>query len=292
MGRSLLTWPCLWFLAGVSAVAILVPASARADDAVEVLKRTLNDGTLEQVAKDIESLKTLSDLRRAYFLGEWPRESPRELGLLDKKKENAEQVAHKRALIKIRDTVGDRLAQRIRGSAMGDVERHVAACILIAEIAEKDEPDQRVQKYASRFSDLLVGTKTERGLVHNEDIRVRQAALYALGKITPLPTDAMPALRSVLKGDELGPRRLAAYALSDLVKNAAFLPPGDEMATINQAVAEAFRVLRLPGEDEQVRIYCLQTILTSALIFTEYRWTSKFNVEVEPGRSRSNWIRS
>jgi HEAT repeat protein len=228
-------------------------------------------------------LKTLSDLRRAYFLGEWPRESPRELEILDKKKENAEQVAQKRALIKLRDAVGGRLAQRIRASAMGDVDRQIATCIMIAEIAEKDEPDQRSVKFASRFSDLLAGTKTEKGLVRDDDVRIRQAALHALGKITPPPSEAMPALRSVLKGDELGPRRLAAYALIDLVKNAAFLPPGDEMATINQAVAEAARVLRLPSEDEQVRIYCMQAILTSAWIFTDYRWTSKFDQAVEPG---------
>jgi HEAT repeat protein len=270
MRRSFLSWHCLWVLAGVSAAAFLSPESAQADDAVEVLKRALaaKDVNVEQVVKDTTSLKTLSDLRRAYFLSEW---------LGDVK--NPEQ---KRALSKLRDAVGDRLAERIRASAVGDVERRIAACIMIAEIAERDEPDQRTVKYASRFSGLLVGTKTDKGLVQNEDVRVRQAALYALGKITPLPADAMPALRSVLKADELGPRRLAAYALSDLVKNAAFLPRGDEMATIHQAVAEAASVLRVPDEDEQVRGYCLQTILLSARIFTYHRWASKFDAK-EPG---------
>jgi HEAT repeat protein len=211
-------------------------------------------------------LKTLSDLRRAYFLTEWLGDAKN----LDQK-------------LKLRDAVGDRLAQRIRASAVGNADRQIAACIMIADIAEKDEPDRRVQKYAARFSGLLLGTKTEKGLVHQEDVRVRQAALHALGKITPLPADAMPVLRSVLKKDELGPRRLAAFALSDLVKNAVFLTRDEEMATINEAVAEAARVMHRSGEDEQIRGYCLQTILISARIFTDYYWTTRFDLAKEPG---------
>ncbi len=288
MGRSFSMCKCVWLFFGLGAAAILAPA-LRAEDAVEILKRTLKEGTLEQVAKDTDSLKLLSDLRRGYFLSEWPRESLRELDSLQKelekkKEQNAPQIAqvvHKRELLKIRGAMGDRLAQRIRGSAMGNEDRQIAACIMVAELAETEEPQQRAVKFAARFSEMLVGTKTAKGLVHSRDVRVRQAALHALGKITPLPGAAMPALRSVLKEDELGPRRLAAYALIDLVKNAAFLPREEEMATINQTVVEADRVLRRADDDEYVRAYCLQTILTSAMIFTDYRWTSKFGDVLE-----------
>ncbi len=262
MGRSFSSGR-LWLLVGIGAAALLAPAAARADDAVETLKRTLKEKRWAEVAKDAQKLKTLADLRRAYFLKEW---------------QFARGVAEK-----TRDGIGARLDQGIRAGASGDVDRQVAACILIAEIAETDQPDQRgpTGKFAARFSSLLVGTNKEKGLVHHEDVRVQQAALHALGRITPPPADAMPVLRAVLKGDDLGPRRLAAYALTDLVKNAGFLPHSDEMATINQATAEAVRVLGDPGQDEQVRGYCLQTILTSARIFTDYRWTTKYELPLK-----------
>ena len=272
MGRSFSSWRRCWLVIGIA--ALLAPTASRAEDAVEILKRTLKEGTFEQARKDVDALDTLSDLRRAFFLSEWPRD------LEKKEKDHPEQ---KKQLLKLRDVVGKKLADRIRASAVGDTDRHIAACIMIAEIAEADQPDQRSPsgKYASQFSDLLLGDKTHKGFVHSSDVRVRQAALHALGKITPNPAEAMPVLRSALKEPELGPRRLAAYALSDLVRNSSFLPRRDEshydeMTTLNQAVAEAVRVLRLREEDEQVRGYCLQTIQVSARIFTDYRWATKF----------------
>ena len=261
MSRS--SWQCVWLLAGTCAAAFFAPAG-RAEDAVESLKRALKEKNppWAQVAKLTQKLHSLSEMRRGYFLVEWQ--------------------ADKLEAMKLRDAVGDRLAERVQASAAGDAEHQVAACILIGELGETDQPNYRPPgKYAARFTGLLIGTKKAAGLVHSDNIGVRQAALYALGKITPPPAEAMPALKSALKSDQLGPRRLAAYALVDLVKNSAYLPPDAEIDTINQAVAEAVRVLDQPRQDESIRGYCLQTVQTSARIFTDYRWAPKTPVQFE-----------
>jgi HEAT repeat protein len=255
MGRSFSSWHRLWLLVGVA--ALWAPTATRADDAVEVLKQRLLDPKARpaKIAEDANRLRTISDLRRGYFLVEW-----------------------KEGLKGIKDDVGKRLKAKVEDGALkGDSDAKIAACILIAEIAEADQREERTRKYAAEFSDLLLGAKARKGLVHDANVTVRQVALHALGKITPPPDRAMKELKDVLRdeGGPLGPRLLAAYALTDLVKNSYRLERKEMMDTINQAVAEAVRVQGNRNEDEQIRGYGLQTILASAKIFTEYYWTIK-----------------
>lgn len=260
MGRSMSRWQ--WI--ALAAVALSGPA-IRAEEPVEAFKRALQEKAWERAGKIMPKLRSLSDLRRSYFTLEW-RQNP------------APEA------IKLRAELGDRLVQRVEVAAAGDTEYKIAACILIAELGENEQPERPAPggKFASRFTGLLIGGKKSPGLVHSDDIRVRQAAIYALGKITPPPADAMPVLRAVLKTDQLTPRRLAAYALDDLVKNSSFLLRDEEVATLNQATAAAVAALEQPDQDEQIRGYCLQTVQSAARVFTEYRWATKFELHYPP----------
>jgi HEAT repeat protein len=254
----------------VAAALACVPALAQANDGVEKLRRALKDGHFDQAVQAAERLKTISELRRGYFLSEWPR---------------GVDVEDRPLLDKARASLEKRLTDAVRRAAsMPDVERQVAACILIAELAEVEQPDYRSAngKFASRFIDILAGKKGDDGLVRDHDVRIRQAAIHALGKITPPPGLALPALRAVLKQDDLGPRRLAAYALNDLVRYAPFRSRVDEWATINGAVVEAVALLNVPNQDELIRGYAMQTITASAKNVTEHRWTTRFEIVDEP----------
>ncbi|HZZ78072.1 MAG TPA: HEAT repeat domain-containing protein [Gemmataceae bacterium] len=254
----------------VGITVFCLPTLARANDGVEKLKKALKNGRWQQAVSAADRLNTISELRRAYFFTDWLRDAP---------------LDDRDLLEKARARVEKRLTEAVRRAALTpDADRQIAACILIAELAETEQPDQRspAGKFASRFTDILVGKKGNDGLVRDADVRIRQAAIHALGKITPPPGLAVPALRLVLKQDELGPRRLAAYALSDLVRNASYRSRADEWAVINAAVAEAVAQLGVANQDEQIRGYSIQAIIASSRNITEHRWTTQYKAAEDP----------
>jgi HEAT repeat protein len=274
-------------LLGVCALA-LVPGIVGATDPVEALKQALKINLdsdnremqlkqrPEKVANAIKELKTITQLRRAYFLKEWPltRDVPDPATDVDK----------------YRKQIGAAVLDAIRKAALEpDADRQIAAVMLISELAENDQPNERsaTGKFASVFTELLAGGgKTGPGLIKNNDVFVRQIALHALGKITPNPAEVFPAGRARpfetgLRDPEVGPRRVAAFALSDLIKNAHYLgkyldddkrilDASDELKTYVDAVRTAHFALSDPKEDEIVRGYALQAIQQSAMIFTDY----------------------
>src|SRR3977135_3662212 len=71
-------------IVGVCAAALWLPATSRAQDSLEKLRKALNaplpttskpltEEEYGRIAEPIKKLKTISELRRAYFLGEWRR---------------------------------------------------------------------------------------------------------------------------------------------------------------------------------------------------------------------------
>ena len=106
-----------------------------------------------------------------------------------------------------------------------------------------------------------------------KDDTILQAALNALGKITPDPEQAIPIIAKTLEKAKVGPRRLAAYALVDLVRNSPHHQPAEELQLLKDVINAAARGLRdagdkAPGADELVRGYCLQALQESAQAVT------------------------
>lgn len=281
------SWRRLWMTIALGAVLLCWPAVSRATDPVARLKEALklDPSAAELARKQLEDrrqliektilpeLKTIAQLRRAYFLKEW--------GIAQ---DEPEKIDPKLDVRPLRTDIEKMLTAAVRKAAQEpNVDHQIDVAIMIAELAESEQPMKRsaTGKFASVFSDVLVGGKSGKGLVNHENLLVRQSALNALGKITPKPADAKPAMRAALQSAELGPRRLAAYALTDLVKNAHYLEPKDEMETLAEAVSAAVLGLRDPHEDESIRGYCLQTVHAAAKMFTDYPWSLETAVRLE-----------
>src|SRR5262245_5737910 len=256
------------------AAFFLAPAAARPQDPVRDLENALKIDPQQlvepveqrkQVDKILPRLKTLSELRAAYFLKEW---------LPHVKYDKDKKEYHDEEMFKRRKSIGEALQKAVFEAAKeAAADRKIAIAIMIAEMAERDQPEDRSKsgKFASAFVDVLIG---KNGLVNSEDARVKQAGWHALGKITPKPDDGLKKkLREALASPELGVRRVAAYALSDLIKNAHYFDVrSDELDTMTIAVTSAGFGLRQlePAEDEFVRAYCLQAIFQAGRIFTDY----------------------
>ncbi|MBI2805043.1 MAG: hypothetical protein HYX68_08680 [Planctomycetes bacterium] len=280
---------CLFFLAGVLVSALFAPAISVAADPVDRLRDALQidpgfkDPDLRLLAKrkklldaalaEINKAKSISQLRRAYFLKEWSQEVD-----LDAKVP-APQVEGPRARI------GKLLIQTIRETAaQKQMERNVALAILIGEMADDEKlvSDGKAfqrkpkQKFARAVTDVVITLAREKG-----DLAVQQSALHALGKITPDPALAIPVLREAITRDiNLGPRRLAAYALVDLVKNSRTLQRGERLDTIDLVVATA--ALGLENADERTRGYCLQAIDESAQALVDFILSPEEPLTFEP----------
>jgi hypothetical protein len=260
--RRCASWNHLGMLAGVCAAALLVPSISRAADPVEQLRDALKIDVesvkpdlqkLERRKKAIEAaiseLKSISQLRRAFFLKEW------------------QIKLEKKAIEDYRAQIGASFTDEIRKAAeQADPDQQLAIAILIAEIADNDlgnDLDEREkQRNAFREKFARAFAEVTKKLVKAEDLPTRQAALHALGKIAADPAEVVPILKATLQKDELGPRRLAAYALSDVVRNARFHKHSEVLAAIDLVVSTA--ASSLIDDDELIRGYCLQAIQESA----------------------------
>jgi HEAT repeat protein len=245
------SWNRLWLLAGICAASVLVPAISRAADPVDRLRQALKLDVGESVELQVSRKKmidsaiqeahTISQLRRAYFLTEW-------------------QGQEQADLQKARKEIGDKLTASIRRSAqMADLDQQLAAAMWIAELSEADQSIDAKDKFARGMTDIVLG------LLKQKDVSVRQAALHALGRITPNPAEAFPPIKSTLQSDALGPRRLAAYALSDLIKNIKLHERDEQMEIMDKVISTALFSLR--DADESIRGYSLQAILEAAKAF-------------------------
>ncbi len=259
-------WPHLGICLGVCTVALLAPSTTRAQDPVEELRQALRLGSTESllppalvkkrkelVEASRNKLQTIAHYRRAYVLEEWYKAPPPETPV---KGDDIE---------KDRREIGTLLTHVIqKNAADADPARRLAIAFVIAELADSDHPDVRKGKFARGF------TAVARTLATDQDVNVRRAGLHAIGKIMPKPGDVIQTLKDTLAKDELAPRRLAAYALTDLVKNAKHLRIEDdkkrehneELDTIEQVIAAAAGALS--DSDEHVRGYCLQSIHEAA----------------------------
>jgi HEAT repeat protein len=269
------SWHCYCLIAGAWALLLLMPAVSRAADSVDRLRDALRSLTakkmsdqqrgakLKEMIAIIPDLKTISQLRRAYLLAEWP---------LD--------VEFGKKLKDLRNGIALDLTKAIQAAAeeknidkQEKDDKQLATAILIAEIADSEmlPGREKKEKFARRLTDVAIK------LAKQDNLAVRQAALHALGKITPDPHKAIPVLEGALKekDEQLGPRRLAAYALTDLVKNSPHLETDEEMLetirnAIGTAAGDSKGAYALQDADEWVRGYCLQSIQEAARVVADH----------------------
>ena len=267
-------------LLALIALALASPSLARAQDPVEKLRQALLLGSdkgespelinerAELLKASVKEITTIGQLRRAYLLKEWALH-PR----LD-----AEAPAKPGDVDQFRIQIGKSFTEAVRRAAVdADPMRRLAVAFVIAELAEGDQSTERKGrgKFARTFAEEV------RKLATDADSNVRRAGLYALGKITPKPADAVPTLRHALAKDELAPRRIAAHALIDLVKHASYLRVSDEekekrkngganeeLHTIEQVIAAA--AIGVVDADELVRGYSLQASFEAVKALNDY----------------------
>jgi HEAT repeat protein len=290
-------WNGRWLIASICAVAVISPAVSRGQraevqkqpnlsgnasrqgpaphltsqvdaqtgrpaDPVEAIEQALLLPAIENpevqakrkkmIETAIPDLKTIMQLRKAYFLRDWRLVDPEKFDP-ERDKESDTQ--------RLRKEIGVRLTKTISQAAQGpDSEKKVSVAMWIADLAGNDKSEHRD---AAKFARGLTGIVLQ--LLKEKDTTVRQAALHALGQIMPSPADAFPALKNTLAKDVLGPRRLAAYALTDLVRNAKEHPRFEQLEILEQVISTASSGLR--DADEAVRGYSLLAILDVAKAF-------------------------
>jgi HEAT repeat protein len=165
--------------------------------------------------KQIERLKTVSELRRALLLPEWRAQSEEA-----RRREAPGRVGDLQKLDNLlRKEIADRLkAALVVAAASPEPNARLAVANVIAELgpAVRINPGD-VHGYARELTDIVIK------LAADTDLGVRQEALRALSNINPDPGRAAEVFREVLQKDSPGPRRLAADGLAQLVRVAHHL---------------------------------------------------------------------
>ena len=262
---------------GLAGLAILLLASApvaRADDPVDTLRNILGDRTQgdtagierldfrrAKVKEAIDQMKTIGQLRRALVLDEWKVDPKRvinnELRDLDNE---------------MRTIVGERLAKMLKQVAeKGDANARLAVANTIAEMGPTVRPLDPKDRFGYTRSLLPIVVY----LTKDEDLGVRQEALRALSNINPAPKDAADVFKGTLQKDpQIGPRRLAADGLQQLVKVVNFLQRrGQAGSGVDATRADLFDVILAVGPvaavavedaDTEVRLLALMALQQSA----------------------------
>jgi HEAT repeat protein len=215
-------------IVGVAGLALLLafgPAvpSARADDPVDTLRTILGDRSQGDFAgierldfrrakvKDaIAQMRTIGQLRRALVLDEWK---------VDPKRVINEPL---RDLdVELRAIVGNRLTKMLKRAAdRGDANARLAVANTIAEMGPTVRPLDPKDRFG--YTRTLYPIVVQ--LTKDDDLGVRQEALRALSNINAEPKDAVEIFRQTLQKDpQIGPRRLAADGLEQMVKVVNFL---------------------------------------------------------------------
>lgn len=268
-----------WLLAGLPSL------QAQGLDPVEDLKQALPmrledlaDPTPEVVKfrrdtleKKVAALKTIPHLRRALALEEWKDTSDRVLNP-DLQKIDAE----------LRGQIAQRLIGALREVIKsGDANSRLAVANLIGEMGPTVralEKEGKGGEAPAGFAASLTPEVVE--LTRDKDLAVRQEALRALGNINAPAVEAAKVFQNVLKnGDSLGPRRLAADGLGQMMRVVNHLHKRGRTTTgieasLKEVVVSAQEVIRasltgMEDEDPQVRALCLVAFQTAAQALAE-----------------------
>ncbi|MCI0376214.1 MAG: HEAT repeat domain-containing protein [Gemmataceae bacterium] len=245
----------------------LAPLPARAADPVEELRKALPKGKWftdspskeivaarrQELDKLVKNLTTIGDLRRALALEVWQRNvevgSPEEFRDMD---------------VELRRQIGESLTKQLRRAIDADSpDTRLAAANLLAEMG----PTVKSLAPADRAGFARSLTPEVIRLAKDKELGVRQEGLRALGSIFAKPQDAVPVFAHTLRNDGLGPRRIAADGLAQLVRVAAHLyrhgktnapvevTRDDVDAALTQVIPACS--IGVQDEDPQVRHLCL-----------------------------------
>lgn len=246
------------------------PMAAGAQDPVEELRRVLQDVGAETKAPtafaldfrrqrldaNVKRLETISQLRRAFILPEWKRGKNEAFAKVDDDS---------------RKKIGGLLTSAIRGVVeSGDRNAKLAVANLIAEMG----PEVRGVDPLEPFGFTRTLTPEVIALTRDPDVAVRQEALRAIGNINAEPKEIIPAITKTLREDSVGPRRLAADALGQILRVAHFLDAKRKAEAKVRGLVDAVPIDVLDGgravlaaaahgltdKDGQVRSLCLKAM--------------------------------
>lgn len=234
----------------------------------------------EALTKAVDRLKTMGDLRRALALADWDKSLEKAKTAQDLKLPGLKVLADME--LAARNKIGERLTAQIEAVVeRGDKTSRLAVANMIAEMG----PNVRALKrngvesggFARALAPLLVKLAGDaRDGESKKSVAVRQEALRALGSIYADPKVAVPELERALSDAEVGPRRVAADALVQMIRIVTHLKreergdagikvtDADIVATASAVLAASRSGLRDP--DAQVVTLCLDAGRESAIV--------------------------
>jgi HEAT repeat protein len=263
------------------ALRLSLPAAARAEDAVEALRKSLfspvdpqaAERREQQLKQRVEALKDIGDLRQALALSEW-RDVPGVPPAIRK----VDQAA--------RTEVGERLKKALGEAAeKGALPSRLAAAHVLGAMGPniRSLDPNSTRGFAGELAPLLVKLRRD------SEPSVRAAAAQALGDIFPDPASAAAALKAILTKDEVEPRRAAAAALGRMIEVVSALQKTGRAQTGVEArgddVLDAAReVIPAAGTgikdaDAQVRARCLEALRRATVALNE-----QIPEPIDPGR--------
>jgi HEAT repeat protein len=253
-----------------AALIIGVPqASAQRADPVAALARALSvptDPTSNQemqarqkeLIARIDALRTVSQMRAALNLPDW--------------RDQDADPASSKVDIAARQHLVERLKSLLeRALRSKDVAQQLAALTVIGEMASTARGVGSERSLADMFTPDLVR------LVESDDPILREPAAIALSKASGDPVIAARILSRLFDSPDVGPRRVAARGLENMVQQVAELSRGSNTSTVRAGIGDVVNVGRAvlavigPGlrdPDVDVRRRCLNTILSAAGTFS------------------------
>jgi HEAT repeat protein len=226
-----------WFAVVMAAVGLAGPAFCQSfsGDPVEALRVALKTPVLEAsreeidsrrnlLAKRIDDLRTVGDLRRALLLQEWQ----------DEGENNPAAEVDREARLR----VATRLQQALRTALeRGNVTSRLAAATMIGEMGTTIRGSGK-----SGFARIFTQDLATR--LKDENPRVAAAAARALSNINPDPKVATSALLSLFESRDVTLRRAAATGLGNLVRKAtaSITAKGTSITGISASPADVVQV--------------------------------------------------
>lgn len=254
-------------------------SSVCAQDPVEDLRRTISAGgspesatpeALEfrrnKIQEAADRMKTIGQLRRALVLDEWKVDPERivnpEIGRVD---------------VEMRKMIGQRLKAALeKTAAEGNSNARLAVANTIAEMGPTVRAVDVGEKGGfTRSLEPLIAK-----LSRDPELGVRQEALRALGNINGPPKEVADVFRETLQRDpEVGPRRLSADGLQQMIKVVTHLQKRGQTATgvaatrkdlldVLQMVAPV-AAIGVKDADSEVRMLSLQAVQVAAQALAE-----------------------
>ena len=220
----------------------------------------------------IEQMRTIGQLRRALVLDEWK---------VDPKRVINEPL---RDLdVELRTVVGNRLTKMLKKAAdRGDANARLAVANTIAEMGPTVRPLDPKDRFG--YTRTLYPIVVQ--LTKDDDLGVRQEALRALSNINAEPKEAVRVFRETLQRDpQIGPRRLAADGLEQMVKVVNFLQSRGQAGSGVDATREDLldvilaigpvAAVALEDTDTEVRMLGLLAVEQSAQTLSDLMDTPK-----------------